>query len=118
MFPPTLVRRKTQTLFSYIVLNSISLHCKANDLVAITGSAGSGKSSVLGAIIGETPVTSGEISVTRRIAYMPQNTWLFSRTAQENIFFGNDYKEEKYRATIESCALIKDFKLLPLDDMT
>ena len=101
-----------------ILLNSISLHCKGNDLVAITGPAGSGKSSVLGAIIGETPVTSGEISVTGKIAYMPQNTWLFSGTVQENILFGNDYDEEKYRATIEACALIEDFKILPLGDMT
>ena len=101
-----------------ILLNRISLQCKGNDLVAITGSAGSGKSSVLGAIIGETPVTSGEISVTGRIAYMPQNTWLYSGTVQENILFGNDYDEEKYRATIEACALIEDFKILPLGDMT
>ena len=100
------------------LLNGISLRCNENDLIAITGSSGSGKSSVLGAIIGEIPVTSGEISVTGRIAYMPQNPWLFSGTVQENILFGNDYNEEKYHATIEACALIDDLEHLPIGDMT
>ena len=100
------------------LLNEISLQCNERDLIAITGPAGSGKSSVLGAIIGEVPVTSGQISVTGKIAYLPQNPWLFSGTVQENIVFGNHFDKQKYQATIEACALIDDFKQLPLGDMT
>ena len=108
--------KKDSSMFS--LFNRISLQCIENDLIAITGSTGSGKSSVLGAIIGEIPVTNGEISVTGKIAYMPQNPWLFSGTVQENILFGSDFDEQKYHATIEACALIDDLGQLPLGDMT
>ena len=100
------------------LFNEISLQCNESDLIAITGPAGSGKSSVLEAIIGEVPVTNGQISVTGKIAYLPQNPWLFSGTVQENIVFGNHFDEQKYQAAIEACALIDDFKQLPLGDMT
>ncbi|KAL9980575.1 hypothetical protein ACROYT_G009180 [Oculina patagonica] len=103
---------------AFRLLNEISLQCHEGDLIAITGPAGSGKSSVLGAIIGEIPVTSGQISVTGKIAYLPQNPWLFSGTVQENIVFGSHFDEQKYQATIEACALIDDFKQLPFGDMT
>jgi ABC-type multidrug transport system fused ATPase/permease subunit len=100
------------------LLDGVSLQCSGRDLVAITGSTGSGKSSVLESIAGEIPVTNGQISVTGKIAYMPQNPWLFSGTVQENIVFGNVFDEQKYQATIEACALTDDFEQLPLGDMT
>ena len=100
------------------LLDGVSLQCNGRDLIAITGSTGSGKSSVLEAIAGEIPVTNGQISVTGKIAYMPQNPWLFSGTVQENIVFGNEFDEQKYQATIEACALTDDFEQLPLGDMT
>ena len=110
--------KKESNLFSFRLLNGISLQCNERDLTAITGYAGSGKSSVLKVIAGEVPVTNGKIFVSGRIAYMPQSPWLFSGTIQENIVFGNDFNEEKYHATIEACALIDDFKQFPLGDMT
>ncbi|XP_078362107.1 ATP-binding cassette sub-family C member 4-like [Oculina patagonica] len=107
-----------KNLNAYKLLNEISLQCHEGDLIAITGPSGSGKSSVLEAIIGEIPVTSGQISVTGKIAYLPQNPWLFSGTVQKNIAFGNHIDEQKYQATLEACALIDDFKQLPFGDMT
>ncbi|XP_078344990.1 ATP-binding cassette sub-family C member 4-like [Oculina patagonica] len=100
------------------LLKGVSLHCNERDLVAITGSAGSGKSSILKAIVGEIPVTDGKNLINGKIAYMPQNPWLFSGTVQENILFGNHLNEHKYHATIEACALIDDLKQLPFGDMT
>lgn len=60
------------------LLHEVSLQCNGRDLIAITGATGSGKSSVLEAIVGEIPVTNGQISVVGKISYMPQNPWLFS----------------------------------------
>ncbi len=100
------------------LLNGISLQCSERELVAIIGPAGSGKSSILQAMAGEIPVTNGKILVTGKIAYMPQDPWLFSGTVQENIVFGKDFNEQRYRATIEACALNDDFEQLPFGDMT
>lgn len=100
------------------LLHEVSLQCNGRDLIAITGATGSGKSSVLEAIVGEIPVTNGQISVAGKISYMPQNPWLFSGTVKENILFGNEFDEQKYQATIEACSLTDDFEQLPHGDMT
>ena len=109
-------KKKDSSMFK--LLHGVSLQCSGRDLIAITGATGSGKSSVLEAIVGEIPVTNGQILVTGKIAYMPQNPWLFSGTVKENILFGNEFDEQKYQATIEACSLTEDFELLPHGDMT
>ena len=99
-------------------LHDISLSLRSNQLVAVTGPVGCGKSSLLQAILGELPITSGQISGRGGIAYVPQHAWLFSGTVRDNILFGRPFDEEWYDKTVRACALRKDFDLLPAGDLT
>lgn len=38
--------------------------------------------------------------------------------AQDNILFGEEYEEERYRRVVEACALEADVAQLPAGDMT
>jgi ATP-binding cassette, subfamily C (CFTR/MRP), member 1 len=53
-------------------LNNINIKIKKGELVCIVGSVGSGKSSLLQAILGEMKKTSGVVQISSSIAYCPQ----------------------------------------------
>ena len=76
-----------QQLFSN-TLSDITLNVRNGNLLAITGAVGSGKSSLLAAILGELPLHKGEISYHGKLAFVPQIPWVFSGTIRENILFG------------------------------
>lgn len=63
-------------------LENINLWIKKGSLVAIVGPVGSGKSSLLQAIIGEMPRTSidTKISITGSVAYTSQQAWIQNAT--------------------------------------
>lgn len=69
------------------------------------------------ALLKELPLASGEIHLEGSIGYVSQEPWLFSGTLKENILFGHDYNEKKYRAVISVCALekVSTKNLLPND---
>ncbi|XP_023213313.1 multidrug resistance-associated protein 4-like [Centruroides sculpturatus] len=69
-------------------------------------------------ILGEIPVTSGEVIVKGKIAYASQEAWVFNETIRENILFGEKYQEEKYRKVLHITALEKDISLFPKGDLT
>ena len=50
-------------------LSNITLQARKGDMIAITGAVGSGKSSLLTSIIGELPLSKGEISYHGKVAY-------------------------------------------------
>ena len=100
------------------VLSDITLHAKDNDLVAVCGSVGSGKSSLLLAILQEIKATSGSCLTRGKIAYVPQVPWVFSGTIRENIIFYNTFDQKKFELVIEACALEKDVASFPDRDLT
>ena len=100
------------------VLNNVSLKVTSAKLVGITGSVGSGKTSLLMAIAGELPVTSGQSSCIGKIAYVSQMPWVFSGTLRENILFGRDFDEQKYQMIIQVCDLEADINCFPKGDLT
>ncbi|XP_051144858.1 putative ABC transporter C family member 15 [Andrographis paniculata] len=99
-------------------LDRIQLKVKKGTKVAICGTVGSGKSSLLSCIIGEMQKLSGEVKISGSKAYVPQSPWILTGNIRENILFGNGYESEKYDRTIEACALTKDFELFGAGDMT
>jgi ABC-type Mn2+/Zn2+ transport system ATPase subunit len=44
--------------------------------VAVVGNVGSGKSSLLSALLGEMKTTSGRVNTVGKIAYVPQQAWM------------------------------------------
>ena len=78
-------------------LRDISFSVTRGQMLAITGPVGSGKSSLLMAILGELPTLNGRVSVNGRIAYLSQMSWIFSGTIRDNILFGRSFEPKRYK---------------------
>ncbi|KAM6937183.1 cystic fibrosis transmembrane conductance regulator [Xenentodon cancila] len=100
------------------VLKNISLDLEEGKMLAVAGSTGSGKSSLLMMILGELMPTEGKISHSGRISYSPQTSWIMPGTIRDNILFGLTYDEYRYTSIIKACQLEEDFALLPEKDKT
>jgi ATP-binding cassette subfamily C (CFTR/MRP) protein 1 len=79
---------------------------------------GSGKSSILCALLGEMNKISGDITVHGTLAYVAQQAWIQNETLKNNILFGNDLDERLYVSTLKACALTNDLQILPAGDLT
>lgn len=87
-------------------------------MVAVVGSVGSGKSSVVSAFLGEMERVSGIVNTNGTIAYVSQQAWIQNATLKDNILFGKVYDKKTYDRVVEACALKPDFDMLPAGDMT
>uniref|UniRef100_A0A1I7U8T3 ABC transmembrane type-1 domain-containing protein n=1 Tax=Caenorhabditis tropicalis TaxID=1561998 RepID=A0A1I7U8T3_9PELO len=92
------------------VLRDLSATVKPGQLIAIVGSVGGGKSSLLSAVLDEMVLLEGRVKVGGSIAYVPQHSWIFNKSIKENILFGNEYSKYFYEQVVGSCQLRPDFK--------
>lgn len=97
---------------------NINLNLSRQSLCIVVGSVGSGKSSLLNAIIGELEIDEGNIDIKGQLSYASQEPWLFDGTIRQNIVFIEDFDEKRYREVCTACALDRDFQLLPHSDQT
>ncbi|KAF9622081.1 hypothetical protein IFM89_029365 [Coptis chinensis] len=101
-----------------IVLKKLNLRIKKGELAAIVGTVGSGKSSLLAAILGEMHKISGKVRVCGTTAYVPQTAWIQSGTIQENVLFGMPMDVQKYKEVIRVCSLAMDLEMMEFGDQT
>lgn len=99
-------------------LHRINLCIKKGSLVGICGGVGSGKSSLLSALLGQMTLLEGKVAVSGGFAYVSQQAWILNDSLKENILFGNEYNPDKYNAVLEACCLLPDIAELPYGDMT
>ncbi|KAJ0970834.1 hypothetical protein J5N97_018793 [Dioscorea zingiberensis] len=99
-------------------LDGIQLSVRRGMKVAICGTVGSGKSSLLSSILGEIPKLNGTVRISGSKAYVPQSPWILTGNVRDNILFGNPYEFDKYERIIQACALTKDFELFANGDLT
>lgn len=99
-------------------LQDLNFSIDRHELVAVIGSVGSGKSSLLAALAGDMRKTSGEVVLGASRAFCPQYAWIQNTTLRNNIMFGKDYDEKWYRDVIKACALQPDLDMLPAGDST
>lgn len=97
-------------------LCNVNFNVGPKQLVAIVGPVGSGKTSLLHAIMKELPVSKGTKDVVGRISYASQESWLFAGTIKQNILFGEKWNSKKYERVLQACALERDLNLLPYGD--
>ncbi|KAG0315351.1 Canalicular multispecific organic anion transporter 1, partial [Linnemannia gamsii] len=100
------------------VMHNINLQIRRGALTAVVGRVGEGKSSLVGALLGEMYKYSGQVRSFGSLAYVSQTAWILNATVRENILFGRPYDKERYLKTIRSCALVPDFKMLVNGDKT
>ncbi|KAG0223167.1 hypothetical protein BGW42_006079 [Actinomortierella wolfii] len=99
-------------------LKNINITVPRGKLVAVVGAVGSGKSSLLNALVGEMRKASGSIEFGGSVGYSPQSAWIQNATVKDNILFGLPYDEAKYNRVIKQCALQRDIQILPQGDQT
>ncbi|KAM9598625.1 multidrug resistance-associated protein 1 isoform 4-T9 [Morphnus guianensis] len=99
-------------------LNSINFTVPEGSLVAVVGQVGCGKSSLLSALLGEMDKKEGYVVVKGSVAYVPQQAWVQNATLEDNILFGREMNESRYKCVIEACALLPDIEILPTGDKT
>ncbi|KAJ3693574.1 hypothetical protein LUZ60_009054 [Juncus effusus] len=102
-------------------LSDINLEVPVGSLVAVVGSTGEGKTSLVSAMLGELPAVPGSdtsVVVRGTVAYVPQVSWIFNATIRDNILFGSPYDPYRYEKSIEVTSLQHDLDLLPGGDLT
>ncbi|XP_033235781.1 ATP-binding cassette sub-family C member Sur isoform X3 [Drosophila pseudoobscura] len=89
-------------------------------LTIIVGKNGSGKTSLLSALLMEMPLLAGNMfwHKTCTISYVSQQPWLLNDTIRENILFGESFRPSRYDFVIEACALKPDIEIMPKGDFT
>lgn len=100
------------------VIRDVTLDIKPGSLVAVVGAVGSGKSSLISAMLGEMENIKGHINIQGSLAYVPQQAWIQNATLKDNILFGSELDEARYQKVIKACALLPDLELLPAGDQT
>ncbi|MEJ5351651.1 MAG: ABC transporter ATP-binding protein [Melioribacteraceae bacterium] len=110
-----------------LILDNISFKIKQGETVAFIGRTGTGKTTLVNLIPRMYDVTSGEILIDgnnvkeiplnvlrKNIGYVPQETFLFSDTLENNIAYGLDgYDKELIYEVSEIAQLTKDVKDFP-----
>lgn len=72
-------------------LHDMNFSIGRNELVAVIGGVGSGKSSLLAALAGDMRKTKGDLVMGANRAFCPQYAWIQNATVKENILFGKEF---------------------------
>ncbi|CAG8651559.1 27572_t:CDS:10, partial [Gigaspora margarita] len=99
-------------------LRKINISIPRGKLIAIVGPVGSGKSSLLSALIGEMKRIKGEVIFSGNVGYCPQAAWIQNATLRDNITFGLPFNYEKYQQVIKECCLEPDLRMLSSGDLS
>lgn len=70
--------------------------------LCVSPKVGSGKSSLVSAILGDMVKRQGTVIVNGTVAYVPQQAWIRNATLRDNILFGNPYDARKYKEVVRS----------------
>ncbi|KAL3734637.1 hypothetical protein ACJRO7_023912 [Eucalyptus globulus] len=99
-------------------LKDINLKVINGMKVAVCGTVGSGKSSLLSCLLGELSKISGALKLCGSKAYVAQSPWIQSGKIVDNILFGKEMNRERYESILEACCLMKELEILPFGDQT
>ncbi|KAJ7139685.1 hypothetical protein C8R44DRAFT_867802 [Mycena epipterygia] len=90
----------------------------------VVGPTGSGKTSLLMALLGEMhfvpsgPTSWFNLPRANGISYAAQESWVQNETIKENILFGTEFDEVRYKKVLHQCALERDLELFEAGDAT
>ncbi|XP_022102313.1 ATP-binding cassette sub-family C member 9-like [Acanthaster planci] len=102
-------------------LSNVNVEIPAGKLTMVIGAVGSGKSSLLAAILNEMTTLSGNVHINEekgRIAFAAQKPWLMNASMRDNILFSSKMDKKRYHKVLDACALVPDIDILPAGDKT
>ncbi|XP_077486518.1 multidrug resistance protein mrp-7-like [Amblyomma americanum] len=108
-------KRDSQTAVP--VLTDVNLRIERGTLVGIVGGVGSGKSSLLSSIAGDTRRLSGSLEISGSIAVVPQVPRVLNMSIRDNIIFGRKFDQAFYNKVLKGCQLAEDISRLPSGDL-
>lgn len=91
-------------------LKDITFEAHHNDLIGVVGLVGSGKSSLLYAIMGEMDLIKGYRNTNGTIAYVEQDPFIIPGTIRDNIVLGLDYDEHRFNQALDASCLSTDIQ--------
>ena len=100
------------------VLKNLNFIIKKGSLTAVVGRVGSGKSSLLSALLGEMQKTNGFVNIDTSIAYVSQHAWIRNMSLKKNILFDKELNANFYNKVLYYCALEDDLRQLAGGDQT
>lgn len=116
-------------------LMDLDIKFEIGQLNIIAGPTGSGKTSLLMALLGEMTLIKGsvylpgaqsredvlpdpETGLADNVAYCAQQAWLVNANIKDNILFAAPFDQERYKQVIIACALERDLEILDAGDET
>jgi ABC-type multidrug transport system fused ATPase/permease subunit len=113
-------------------VKNLNLNFPVGKFSIVCGPTGSGKSTLIASLLGETRCLSGQAILPRiipnktsplggavsGIAYVAQTAWLQNCSIRDNILFGLPFDEERYEDVLYMTALTRDMEILEFGDAT
>ncbi|CAB9504527.1 Oligomycin resistance ATP-dependent permease YOR1 [Seminavis robusta] len=94
-------------------VSGIDFALQRGEILALVGTVGCGKSTIVNGIISEVPASEGtSLSLKGRVAYVSQTAFIMNTSLRENILFGESFEQERYERVLEACCLWPDIELL------
>lgn len=113
---PKIVFRETDVEVDNLkILKNLNLELGVG-LNVLIGPSGSGKTSLLKAILDEYTCFNGKMNVRGSISYMTQKPWVFASSLKQNILFGQEMDEKKYKNILDICGLTYDISTFTSGD--
>ncbi|CAH0557930.1 unnamed protein product [Brassicogethes aeneus] len=94
------------------------LNIPEGKLCIITGVVGSGKTTLLNAFLNELNGSEGNVKINGKISYCSQEPWLYGSTIKNNILFGEEYNEVRYKDVVRICDLGNDLNQMTNSDQS
>jgi ABC-type multidrug transport system fused ATPase/permease subunit len=102
------------------VLNGIDINIKSNEKVAIVGTSGAGKSSLVNLVTRFYEPQKGKITINntnlkeydleglrKNVIIVKQNDYIFNMTLKDNITLGEDFNDEQFEEAIKKAKIDK-----------
>ncbi|KAF2184709.1 ATP-dependent bile acid permease-like protein [Zopfia rhizophila CBS 207.26] len=116
-------------------LMDLDIKFRVGELNVVVGPTGSGKTSLLMALLGEMTKLKGDVylpggrsredlrldpgtGLTESVAYCAQQAWLVNGTVKDNIVFASPWDAKRYKDVIIACSLQRDLEILDAGDQT
>ena len=101
------------------ILSDINFSIKRSSLTMIIGPVACGKSTLLKALLGETPSSEGFVYVSStEVAFCDQTPWLINSSVQRNVLGFSNFDGPWYNAVVHACGLEQDLATFPLGDQS